>query len=477
VHSVVRARWRCDRCGREYGSPLSHRRHLALHAAQDDGSLDCGVCGRHFNTTPEILHHLKVHAGSRTVKSPADRKFRCDHCERRFFTRKDVRRHLVVHTGKRDFLCQFCPQRFGRKDHLVRHIKKSHHQGNVPSTSRGTRGGRRHKTGVSLGKLSVAESSAASADTGAVEQLQTHSTLFGGGSHVEDVIILPRAPTFIESKMEESAELPQSSMLEDTSMLSTSQIATSESSLKISSIETMLHSTSSEYAGDGAGMSGDTNVIPKSEEASLISAVASVSQTATSPLELVYAHPPPPYPSEELQSQTFKVYEEESRTEMIKLEPSSSRVGDLTHLLSLIPSTSQTSVLSDTLPGVEQESLLMATQHDIQRLLSGGSEHPHLLTSDEQQLLQFVETAASSVVGLDLPTEVSSSDSSSAVHSDPDVMASLLGSSSTQRGIISTTPLPRFTQAFQSQQQQQQQDQPQPPHQQQSSQQQKNEHR
>lgn len=24
-------------------------------------------------------------------------------------------------------MCQFCPQRFGRKDHLVRHIKKSHH--------------------------------------------------------------------------------------------------------------------------------------------------------------------------------------------------------------------------------------------------------------------------------------------------------------------------------------------------------------
>lgn len=55
------------------------------------------------------------------MKSPADRKFRCEHCERRFFTRKDVRRHLVVHTGKRDFLCQFCPQRFGRKDHLVRY--------------------------------------------------------------------------------------------------------------------------------------------------------------------------------------------------------------------------------------------------------------------------------------------------------------------------------------------------------------------
>lgn len=70
--------------------------------------------------TCNIVVCVQVHAGSRTVKSPADRKFRCDHCERRFFTRKDVRRHLVVHTGKRDFLCQFCPQRFGRKDHLVR---------------------------------------------------------------------------------------------------------------------------------------------------------------------------------------------------------------------------------------------------------------------------------------------------------------------------------------------------------------------
>jgi hypothetical protein len=62
---------------------------------------------------------------------------------------------------------------------------------------------------------------------------------------------------------------------------------------------------------------------------------------------------------------------------MIKLEPpSSSRVGDLTHLLSLIPSTSQSSGLSEALSGVEQDSLLMAAQHirteeDIQRLLTG----------------------------------------------------------------------------------------------------------
>lgn len=51
-----------------------------------------------------------------------------------FFTRKDVKRHLVVHTGIRNFACPFCTQRFGRKDHLVRHAKKSHNRDTRSST-------------------------------------------------------------------------------------------------------------------------------------------------------------------------------------------------------------------------------------------------------------------------------------------------------------------------------------------------------
>ncbi|XP_059485655.1 zinc finger protein PLAG1-like [Neocloeon triangulifer] len=127
VHNPDKKVYRCDKegCRKEYNSVLSYRKHMAVHAAEE-GGLECAMCGRSFATREEILYHLKVHAGSRTVKSPSEKKFQCEHCERRFFTRKDVKRHLVVHTGKRDFLCQFCPQRFGRKDHLVRHIKKSH---------------------------------------------------------------------------------------------------------------------------------------------------------------------------------------------------------------------------------------------------------------------------------------------------------------------------------------------------------------
>lgn len=127
VHSPSKKVYTCEKanCKKEYTSVMSYRKHLALHSAEE-GGLECKICLKTFETKPDILYHLKIHAGSRTVKNPNEKKFTCDYCDRKFFTRKDVRRHLVVHTGTRNFLCQFCPQRFGRKDHLVRHIKKSH---------------------------------------------------------------------------------------------------------------------------------------------------------------------------------------------------------------------------------------------------------------------------------------------------------------------------------------------------------------
>ncbi|KAJ8964725.1 hypothetical protein NQ317_009212 [Molorchus minor] len=127
VHSPQKEVYTCKKegCKKQYTSLLSYRKHLAVHAAEE-GNLTCQICSSSFEMKEEILYHLKIHAGSRAVKNPNEKKFTCDHCDRRFFTKKDVRRHLVVHTGMRDFLCQFCPQRFGRKDHLVRHIKKSH---------------------------------------------------------------------------------------------------------------------------------------------------------------------------------------------------------------------------------------------------------------------------------------------------------------------------------------------------------------
>ncbi|XP_028966635.1 zinc finger protein PLAG1-like [Galendromus occidentalis] len=135
-HQQDRGILECDFCGKEFTSKLDLTKHTALHAQESQGDPQCQLCGKYFATREEAVMHLKVHsaAGSpgRVVKQ---RKFKCERCDRSFFTRKDVKRHMVVHTGQRNFVCQYCPQKFGRKDHLVRHTKKTHTNNNNNNNS------------------------------------------------------------------------------------------------------------------------------------------------------------------------------------------------------------------------------------------------------------------------------------------------------------------------------------------------------
>ena len=59
-------------------------------------------------------------------RQPGEKRFQCGQCFKRFPTSKDLKRHDVVHTGNREFQCSFCSHRFGRKDHRMRHEKKTH---------------------------------------------------------------------------------------------------------------------------------------------------------------------------------------------------------------------------------------------------------------------------------------------------------------------------------------------------------------
>ncbi|XP_049645310.1 zinc finger protein PLAGL1 [Suncus etruscus] len=127
THDPNKMAFGCEECGKKYNTMLGYKRHLALHAASS-GDLTCGVCALELKSTEVLLDHLKAHAEEKPHGATKEKKHQCDHCERCFYTRKDVRRHLVVHTGCKDFLCQFCAQRFGRKDHLTRHTKKTHSQ-------------------------------------------------------------------------------------------------------------------------------------------------------------------------------------------------------------------------------------------------------------------------------------------------------------------------------------------------------------
>ncbi|XP_071835998.1 uncharacterized protein [Apostichopus japonicus] len=123
THDPNKVLFRCTECGKVYNTKPGYKKHIAMHAAAS-GELVCKICERECENTEALLQHIKSHSGKSSVTK--EKKHQCEHCDRKFYTRKDVRRHMVVHTGRKDFLCQTCGQRFGRKDHLVRHTRKSH---------------------------------------------------------------------------------------------------------------------------------------------------------------------------------------------------------------------------------------------------------------------------------------------------------------------------------------------------------------
>lgn len=126
THDPNKKRWVCEECGKEYSYNFSYRTHKAFHDAESGRTTECGICHKEHETREELLYHLKVHSGARSVKNCLEKTHECPDCCKKFYTKKDVRRHLITHTKKKDFLCQYCPQRFGRKDHLTRHLRSSH---------------------------------------------------------------------------------------------------------------------------------------------------------------------------------------------------------------------------------------------------------------------------------------------------------------------------------------------------------------
>ncbi|KAJ8869128.1 hypothetical protein PR048_030696 [Dryococelus australis] len=440
VHSPVKRTFRCEKegCGKEYSSFLSFRKHLAVHAAEE-GNLECKMCGKNFSTKEEIVYHLKVHAGSRTVKNPSDKKYHCDHCDRKFFTRKDVRRHLVVHTGKRDFLCQFCPQRFGRKDHLVRHIKKSHHGSSVPKGK--IKKVRTSTTAITAPPTSEAAAlrrmlSAPKSPTARVSYSEIHlldprpstsradNLLLGYSQPVEASELVPIQPLVPYVKPEEN---------KDFLMVSARSFPDDSLGLTASNLGQILE----ESHFEGAERGEDVKMEPEGEE--------ELRQHSSEQLVpgFMYVTPPPPYPGN--LPQEFKMFEQ---SEDVKMQEhfshgrmpamlSSSDGVDINQLLGLLPSTS-----SDEGQGTPETVLVphLRAEQELQEMLQGSEESGLLSasTSLSSQLLQLMSSSGALNMAETKPEQ----------DSPQHVIPSILQPEEDQVMQPDSTPLPRFNQAF-----------------------------
>ncbi|XP_075679286.1 uncharacterized protein LOC113798311 isoform X2 [Dermatophagoides pteronyssinus] len=99
VHSPVRP-YKCDRCKYRFYSERKLNYHIRLmHTTNDDDDDNNG----------QIKHQ-------------------CNICYKTFASKYNLDGHKLIHTDKKPFGCQYCQQRFRRKDTLQNHIKNLHPQ-------------------------------------------------------------------------------------------------------------------------------------------------------------------------------------------------------------------------------------------------------------------------------------------------------------------------------------------------------------
>jgi len=123
---------RCEQVGCS-GRTFSSQISLVKHMKSSHGVHDIHATRSSSPTTSVSASPDGAGAGggngsseSQHVKRLNEKRFQCGQCSKRFPTSKDLKRHDVVHTGNREFQCSFCSHRFGRKDHRMRHEKKTH---------------------------------------------------------------------------------------------------------------------------------------------------------------------------------------------------------------------------------------------------------------------------------------------------------------------------------------------------------------
>ncbi|XP_023247341.1 zinc finger protein 845-like [Copidosoma floridanum] len=94
--------------------------------------LECTECNKRYTSRKGLLRHLQVHEG---------KKFLCDMCPKKFYRREHLKIHVAKHNIVKPYKCHKCPKRFIKEELLNNHLLKHDRVPRKPkeSTNDGTK--------------------------------------------------------------------------------------------------------------------------------------------------------------------------------------------------------------------------------------------------------------------------------------------------------------------------------------------------
>lgn len=148
---IVREKYVCDMCGKEYLHMNSLENHKTLvhgesfkadetqkfrcrdcpelfpnrvdllaHAKQHDKEETwlCDICGKCFTNRHNMTNHRRIHQHIRPHQ--------CKMCPKNYRTSILLRQHMHVHTGIKEYVCDVCAKQFAKLQSLRHHYRKEH---------------------------------------------------------------------------------------------------------------------------------------------------------------------------------------------------------------------------------------------------------------------------------------------------------------------------------------------------------------